>query len=179
MRRALRILSILTLVSLATAILAQALTYVLGIAYDPSGQPINPTSLNVAVTYAGSASIVAWPLTIATLVVGVMVIGDEGRIGWLVALAAAGALAFAGMFAMARVILSGASPIAFQTPFVGIPLVTLLYGFTLCRAPHDQQRLVGAPHGCPNATILPTFGQWFGCRTRAMALEAKSHSPTS
>jgi hypothetical protein len=129
-KRALRIISVLTLVSLGAAIIGQVLVFALGVSYSPSGQLVHPTPMAlVASALAGFGGIASMPLTFVTFILGLVAAADERRYGWLVALVVAGGLAFAGLLGMAWVILSGNSPVAFQTPLVGIPLVTLLYGF--------------------------------------------------
>lgn len=136
MKRALRIVSVLTLVSLGAAIIGQALVFALGVSYTPSGQLVHPTPLAlVASSLAGFGSIASMPLTFVTFILGLIVTADERRYGWLVALVVAGGLAFVGLLGMAWVILSGNSPVAFQTPLVGIPLVTLLSAFFPARHP--------------------------------------------
>jgi hypothetical protein len=129
MKRALCIVSVLTLVALGAAIIGQALVFALGFSYTPSGQLVHPTPLAlVASALAGFGGIASMPLTFVTFILGLVGTADERRYGWLVALIVAGGLAFVGLLAMAWVILSGNSPVAFQTPLVGVPLVTLLYG---------------------------------------------------
>ena len=128
MKSALRIISVLTLVTLAAAIVGQALTYTLGIVYDSNGQPVDPTTLNQVVTYGGAiGSILSMPLTGATFILGLIATTEARRFGWVAAIAFAGGFALVGLVAMAWVLLSVASPIAFQTPLVVIPVVTLLF----------------------------------------------------
>ncbi len=125
-----RIISVLTLVTLVAAIVGQALTYALGIVYDPNGQPVDPTPLNQAITYGGAVGgILSLPLTATTFILGLVVMAGERHFGWLAALVVAGVVAFVGLIAMAWVLLSVTSPIAFQTPLVTIPVVTLLSNF--------------------------------------------------
>lgn len=127
MKRALQIVSLVTLGAVLAAQVAQALTVTQGIYYDPSGQPVNPSTLTLVVTILGVAGIIALPLTAATFALGVVATGLARRYGWLAAVVVAGGLALVGLFGMIWVLLSVQSPIAFQTPFALIPLVTLAY----------------------------------------------------
>jgi hypothetical protein len=136
MKRALRIVSVLTLVALGAAIIGQSLVFGLGVSYTPSGQLVHPTPLAlIASALAGFGGIASMPLTLVTFFLGLVATADERRYGWLVALVIAGGLAFVGLLGMAWIILSGNSPVAFQTPLVMIPLVTLLYSFFPARRP--------------------------------------------
>ncbi len=133
MKRALLILSLATLVVLAAAIIGQVLTAALGIIFNDQGQPTDPTPLAYIVSYmAGIGGIIAVPVTLATFVLGLVAMGTEKRYRWLIALCVAGALSFIGFLGMAWVLLSGNSPIAFATPFILVPLVTVV--FSLRRA---------------------------------------------
>jgi ABC-type multidrug transport system permease subunit len=128
MKRALLILSLATLVVLGAVIVAQALIYTNGITYDPHGQPVHPTRLAVVTSaVAGYGAVLALALAALDFVFGIVVIGFSRRFGWLIAVIVAGILSYMGLFVMAWVLLSANSPIAAQTPFVLIPLVTLLY----------------------------------------------------
>ena len=127
MRRALLIVSLLTLVTALAALVAQALTVTQGIYYGPNGQPVHPSSLTLLVTILGVAGVLSLPLTAATFLLGVVVTALERRYRWLVALLVAAGLVFVGLFAMIWILLSERSPIAFQTPLALIPLVTLAY----------------------------------------------------
>lgn len=133
MKRALQIVSLVTLVTVIAAMVAQALTITQGVTYDANGQPVNPSTLTLVVTILGVAGMLSLPLTAVDGVLGIVVTGLDQRYAWLIAVVVAGALALVGFFAMILVILSVESPIAFQTPFVIIPLVTLAY--TLAPAP--------------------------------------------
>lgn len=127
MRRALLIVSLLTLVTALAALAAQTLTITQGIFYDPNGQPIHPTSLTEIVTILGVAGLFSLPLALANFILGVVAAGLERRYVWLAALVVAGGLTLVGLFAMIWILLSERSPIAFQTPLALIPLVTLAY----------------------------------------------------
>lgn len=127
MKRALQIVSIITLVMVLAAIVAQALTVAQGIYYDPNGQPVNPTALTQVVIILGVVGILAMPLTAANFVFGIVVAGLEQRYIWIVVLLVSAVLVGAGLFAMIWILLSVQSPVAFQTPFALIPLVTLAY----------------------------------------------------
>ena len=129
MRRALLIVSLLTLVTALAALVAQALTVTQGIYYDPNGQPVHPSTLTLIVTILGVAGVLSLPLTAATFLLGVVVTALERRYRWLAALLVAGGLALAGLFAVIWILLSERSPLAFQTPLALIPLVTLAYVF--------------------------------------------------
>ena len=140
MKRLLQIVSLVTLITVIAALVAQALTVTQGIIYDSNGQPVNPSTLTLIVTILGVAGMLPLPLTAADGVLGIVVTGLEQRYAWLIAVVVAGLLALVGFFAMILVILSVESPIAFQAPFVIIPLVTLAY--TLAPAP---RRAVTSP----------------------------------
>lgn len=127
MRRALLIVSLLTLATTLAAQIAQTLTVTQGIYYDPNGQPVNPTALTQAVTILGVAGLLLFPLALANFILGVVATGLERRYVWLAALVVAGVLTLVGLFAMIWILLSERSPIAFQTPLALIPLVTLAY----------------------------------------------------
>ena len=127
MRRALLIVSLLTLVTALAALAAQTLTVTQGIFYDPNGQPIHPTALTQAVTILGVAGLFSLPLALANFILGVVAAGLERRYVWLAAFVVAGGLTLVGLFAMIWILLSERSPIAFQTPLALIPLVTLAY----------------------------------------------------
>lgn len=127
MKRALQIVSLVTLITVVAAMVAQVLTVTQGITYDSNGQPVNPSTLTLIVTVLGVAGMVSLPLTAVDGVLGILVIGLEQRYAWLVAGMVAGALALVGLFVMIWILLSVQSPIAFQAPFVIVPLVTLAY----------------------------------------------------
>ncbi|HEU4782376.1 MAG TPA: hypothetical protein VFS83_03455 [Ktedonobacterales bacterium] len=133
MKRALQIISLVTLITVVAAMVAQALTVTQGIIYDANGQPINPSTLTLVVTILGVAGMLSLPLTAVDGVLGIIGAGLEQRYAWLAAVVLAGALALVGLFVMIWILLSVASPIAFQAPFVIVPLVTLAY--TLAPAP--------------------------------------------
>ena len=132
MKRALQIVSLVTLITVVAAMVAQALTVTQGITYDSNGQPVNPSTLTLVVTILGVAGMISLPLTVVDGVLGIVVTGLEQRYAWLVAVVVAGVLALVGLFAMIWILLSVESPIAFQAPFVIVPLVTL--AFTLAPA---------------------------------------------
>jgi hypothetical protein len=139
MKPALRIVSMLTLVTLAAAIVGQILIYAVGIRYGPSGQPINPTPLNVVLSNAAPlGGIIAMPLAFAAFILGLVATITDYRPGWVAAVAVAGVIAVVGLVTIAWVLLSVASPIAFQTPLLAIPLVTTLY--SVLAAPRTQRR---------------------------------------
>ncbi len=127
MKRALLIVSLVTLALVVAAMVAQALTVAQGITYDANGQPVNPSTLTLIVTILGVAGLLSLPLTAANGVLGIVVTGLDKRYGWLVAVMVAGGLALVGFFGMIWILLSVQSPFAFQTPFLIVPLVTLLY----------------------------------------------------
>ena len=127
MKRALQIVSLVTLITVVAAMVAQALTVTQGITYDSNGQPVNPSTLMLIVTILGVAGMVSLPLTAVDGVLGILVTGLEQRYAWLVAVVVAGALALVGLFVMIWILLSVQSPIAFQALFVIVPLVTLAY----------------------------------------------------
>lgn len=133
MKRALQIVSLVTLITVVAAMVAQVLTVTQGITYDANGQPINPSTLTLVVTILGVAGMISLPLTAVDSVLGIVATGLEQRYAWLAAVVVAGALALVGLFVMIWILLSVQSPIAFQAPFVIVPLVTLAY--TLARAP--------------------------------------------
>jgi hypothetical protein len=126
MRRALVILALLTLLSLLAAIVGQALVYRWGVTYSPEGQPTNPTPQAYAASdLAGFGALLSMPLAFVTFILGIVATANAHRYGWLTALLVAGFLALAGLVAMAWILLSSTSPLAFQTPLVLVPLVTL------------------------------------------------------
>jgi hypothetical protein len=127
MKRALQIVSLVTLITVIAAMVAQALTVTQGIYYDPNGQPVNPSTLTLIVTILGVAGLLSLPLIAANGILGIVVTGLERRYGWLVAVVVAGMLALVGLFGMIWILLSVQSPIAFQTPLIIVPLVTLAY----------------------------------------------------
>ena len=138
MKRALWIVSLLTVVALGAASVGQALVVIVGVTYTPEGTPVDPTPQAVVVgDLAGVGGVLALPLAVATFVLGLVATAEDRRYGWLVAVVAAGVAAFVGLVGMAWVLLSVRSPIAFQAPLAVIPLVTLLY------------RLVGATRRRP------------------------------
>lgn len=130
MKRVLWILSLVTLIVLGAGIIGQALVVLLGVYYTPSGDIAGPTPLAVIATALNLGGLLAMPLTAAALVLGLLTTAQDRRYGWLIALVVATLLACAGLFAMAWVILSVNSPIAFQAPLVAIALVTALYSRT-------------------------------------------------
>ena len=130
MKRALQVVSLVTLITVVAAMVAQVLTVTQGITYDSNGQPVNPSTLTLIVTILGVAGMLSLPLTAVDGVLGIVVTGLEQRYGWLIVVVVAGLLALVGFFAMIWVLLSVESPIAFQAPFVIIPLVTLAYTLT-------------------------------------------------
>ncbi len=141
MKRALQIVSLVTLITVLAAMVAQALTVSQGITYNSNGQPVNPSTLTLIVTILGVAGMLSLPLTVADGVLGIVVTGLERRYGWLIAVVVAGALALVGFFVMIWILLSVQTPIAFQAPFVIVPLVTLAY--TLVPAPRRMATSAG------------------------------------
>ena len=128
MKRALLILSLITLLVLGAVIVAQALIFTNGITFDPHGQPVHPTRLAVVATVvAGYGAVLGIALAALDFVVGIVVTGFGRRFGWLIAIIVAGILSYMGLIVMAWVTLSENTPVAAQAPFVLIPLVTLLY----------------------------------------------------
>lgn len=127
MKRALQIVSLVTLITVVAAMVAQVLTVTQGITYDPNGQPVNPSTLTLIVTILGVAGMLSLPLTAVDGVLGIVVTGLEQHYVWLIAVVVAGLLALVGLLVMIWILLSVESPIAFQTPFVLVPLVTLAY----------------------------------------------------
>ena len=127
MKRLVQIVSLATLITVVAAMVAQALTVTQGITYDQNGQPVNPSTLTLIVTILGVAGMLSLPLTAADGVLGIIGAGLEQRFAWFIAVLVAGLLALAGFFVMIWILLSVESPIAFQTPFVLVPLVTLAY----------------------------------------------------
>ena len=127
MKRALQIVSLVTLITVVAAMVAQVLTVTQGIFYDSNGQPVNPSTLTLVVTILGVAGMISLPLTAVDGVLGIVVTGLEQRYAWLAVVVVAGVLALVGLFVMIWILLSVESPIAFQAPFVIVPLVTLAY----------------------------------------------------
>ncbi|HZC76832.1 MAG TPA: hypothetical protein VE258_03745 [Ktedonobacterales bacterium] len=128
MKRALCIVSVLTLVVLGIASLGQALVFAWDVTFTPDGTVADPTPQAVIVSAAAAiGGILSMPLVAATFVLGVIATSQEKQYGWLAALFGAGALAVLGIFGMAWVLLSTRSPIAFQLPLATIALVTMLY----------------------------------------------------
>jgi hypothetical protein len=143
MKRALLILSLITLVALGAAIVAQALIFTNGITFDPNGQPVHPTRLAVVATVvAGYGAVLGMALAALDFVVGIVVIGFSRRFGWLIAIIVAGIMSYVGLFVMAWVLLSANSPIAAQAPFVLVPLVTLLYSLIPGKSSSDAPATV-------------------------------------
>lgn len=127
MKRAVQIISLLALLTVMAAIVSQALTVTQGIYYDPNGQPVNPSTMTQVVTILGIAGLLALPLVAGAFILGLIATVLDRRYGWLVAVLIAGAVALVGLFAMAWVLLSERSLLAFQTPLAVVPLVTLAY----------------------------------------------------
>ncbi|HEY1389311.1 MAG TPA: hypothetical protein VGF38_12270 [Ktedonobacterales bacterium] len=133
MKRLLQIVSLVTLVMVIAAMVAQVLTVTQGVTYDSNGQPVNPSTLTLIVTILGVAGMISLPLTAIDGVLGIAVTGLDQRYGWLIAVVFAGLLTLVGFFVMILVILSVESLIAFQAPFALVTLVTLAY--TLAPSP--------------------------------------------
>lgn len=127
MKRLVWIVSLSTLVVLGAGILGQALIVILGVYYTPNGDLADPTPLAIVATALDLGGLLAMPLTAAALVLGLVVIAQDRRYGWLVVLVVATLLACVGLLGMAWILLSVNSPIAFQTPLAAISLVTALY----------------------------------------------------
>jgi hypothetical protein len=128
MKRTLLIVSIGTLLVLGAAVAGQALVVTLGVTYTPSGQIANPIPLAVVASFmAGVGTILSFPLCLATGVLGLVATALREQYRWLVAVVVAGLLGLVGLVGMALVLLSTNSPVAFVTPLVLVPLVTLLY----------------------------------------------------
>lgn len=127
MKRLVQIVSLATLITVVAAMVAQALTVTQGITYDQNGQPVNPSTLTLIVTILGVAGMLSLPLTAVDGVLGIIGAGLAQHYVWLIAVVVAGLLALVGFFVMIWILLSVESPIAFQTPFVLVPLVTLAY----------------------------------------------------
>jgi hypothetical protein len=81
----------------------------------------------VAASMAAIGGILAIPATLATFVVGLVAMGSNKQYGWIVALCVAAGLSFVGLIAMAWVLLSGNSPVAFTTPLISIAVVAVAY----------------------------------------------------
>ncbi len=86
MKRALQIVSLITLIMALAALVAQALTVAQGIYYDSNGQPVNPSTLTLIVTILGVAGMISLPLTAVDFVFGIVVAGLEQRYIWIVVL---------------------------------------------------------------------------------------------
>ena len=130
MKRALCIVSVLTLVVLGIASLGQALVFAWDVTYTPDGTVADPTPQAVIASAAAAiGGILSMPLAAATFVLGVIATSQEKRYGWLAAL---------GILGMAWVLLSTRSPIAFQLPLATIALVTMLY----CLVPASRRATV-------------------------------------
>jgi len=128
MKRALLILSIGTLVLLTLSVVGQALEFAQGIVFTANGQPSDPTpQAYIAVYMTAIGGIPAFPASLATFVVGLVAMSMNKQYSWLVALCVAGALSFVGLIGMAWVLLSANSPVAFFTPLLLVPLVTLIF----------------------------------------------------
>lgn len=130
MKRLVWIVSLSTLVVLGAGILGQALIVILGVYYTPNGDLADPTPLAIVATVLDLGGLLAMPLTASALVLGLVVIAQDRRYGWFVALVVASLLACVGLLGMAWILLSVNSPIAFQTPLAAISLVTALYSRT-------------------------------------------------
>jgi hypothetical protein len=130
MRPAQRIVSFFALVTLAAAIIGQAVIYASGIVYGPDGLPVDGSQLSLAVTVlAAAGGVLSLPLVFASgILVLIATIGDR-RYGWLAAVIGSGVLAIIGLGALAWVILSAATPFAFQTPLILPTLVATIYSF--------------------------------------------------
>lgn len=142
MKRVLGILSLATLVVLGAGMLGQALIVAFGVYYTPNGDPANPTPIAIITTALAAGGLLAMPLTGIVLVLGLIIIAQDRRYGWLAALIAVSLLAFVGLGVMALVILSAQSPLAFQTPLLLISLITALYSRTLAASSN-----AGLQHG--------------------------------
>ncbi len=139
MKRALCIVSVLTLVVVGIASLGQALVFAWDVTYTPDGTVADPTPQAVIASAAEAlGGILSMPLVAATFVLGVIATSQQKQYGWLVALCGAGALAALGILGMAWVLLSTRSPIAFQLPLATIALVTMLY----CLVPASRRATV-------------------------------------
>jgi hypothetical protein len=128
MQRAVLIVSIVTLLALAATIAGQALVVTLGVTYTPTGQLVNPTPLATSASaMAGVGGILSFPLCLATFTLGLTAMILRRQYTWVAATIVAGLLGLVGLLGMAWVLLSANSPVAFWTPLVPIPLVTLFY----------------------------------------------------
>lgn|SRR5262249_46846170 len=135
MKRALEIISLLTLVALGAAIVGQvliaALSLDMSVHYTPSGELTDLRQPAVVVSaLAVLDTILAILLALATFVLGVVAVVLDKRYRWLVPVVIGSLLAFAGLVWMAwgRLFSQQSSPIAFQAPLVAIPVIMALYG---------------------------------------------------
>lgn len=139
MKRALFIVSTITLVAVVVAVVGQALLVSLRVYFDPSGQMVNPTPLGVLAAYmAGIGMYAALPLTAATFVLGLVTTSVRGDYLWLVTLIITAVLAMVGLFGMAWILLSVNSPVALVAPLGLVPLVALIYSLRPDSSPLRQ-----------------------------------------
>jgi hypothetical protein len=139
MKRALLILSLITLFALIAAEIGQTLIETQGVTYDPNGRIVDSTPLAVFSTVLASAGLLlSFPLSLATFIVGLvaMILRHQSR--WVVAVIVAGVLGFMGLLVMAWVLLSTNSPVTLVLPFILVPLVTLLYSAQSATGKHTS-----------------------------------------
>lgn len=128
MKHILLISSIVTLVVLGMAIISQALVVAQGIIYGSDGLPVDPTPLALTLTYTTFiGGLLGAFLCLVTGVLGLVTAASRNQYRWFVGIILAGALAAAGLFGVALIVLSGVNAVSFVTPFALIPLVTGVY----------------------------------------------------
>jgi hypothetical protein len=140
MRRALSILSLLTLTLIAVANIGEAIYFTLGVTLNLDGQPSVPSPLaTVAALMIVLGGILSLPLILVTFILGLIAAGRNRNGLWMAAISVAGVLAFVGFFWIVWLIIGGA-PVSFCTPFALVPLTTLAYCLLgVRRAPSPAQ----------------------------------------
>ncbi len=126
-KKAVLMVSILTLIIIGIAIVGQALVYTLGVTYNSSGQVVNPTPLANISSVMLIATVPSFPLCITSFIFGLIAMLERKQYVWVGAIIGAAVFSFVGLIGMALVLLSSNSPIAYATPLIFVPLVTLLY----------------------------------------------------
>jgi hypothetical protein len=127
MRRALLILSLLTLTLIAVANIGEAIIFGMGVTLNLDGQPSvsSPLATVAALTIVLGGTL-SLPLILVTFILGLIVAGRNRNGLWMAAIGLAGALAFVGFFWIVWLIIGGA-PVSFCTPFALVALTTLAY----------------------------------------------------
>jgi hypothetical protein len=148
MRRALSILSLLTLTLIALANIGEAIIFTLGVTLSLDGQPSVPSPLATVaalmIVLGGAFSLLlslplSLPLLLVTFILGLIAAGRNLNGLWMAAIGLAGVLAFVGFFWIVWLIIGGA-PVSFCTPFALVPLTTLAYCLLgVRRAPSPAQ----------------------------------------